>query len=92
MQMFHHLGLRDPEDIYLDFRGLYVGHRFMKKFPDYPVVRLRIDPGEAYILPTDNLIHDASTEEKQFPDITLTFLGSFLPFKDARGQNIDLQG
>jgi hypothetical protein len=79
MVMFRHMGLRDPEDIYRDYRGLYLGHRFMKARPDYPVVRLRIDPGEAYILPTDNLLHDASTEEKQFPDITLTFLGNFLP-------------
>lgn len=88
MQMFHHLGLRDPEDIYSDFRGLYLGHRFMKdRFmkacSDYPVVRLQINPGEAYILPTDNLLHDASTEAKHFPDITLTFLGHFLPARNA---------
>jgi hypothetical protein len=79
MQMFCHLGLRDPEDIYEDFRGLYLGHRFMCACPEYPVIRLQINPGEAYILPTDNLIHDASTENKQFPDITLTFLGRFRP-------------
>lgn len=83
MTMFHHLGLRDPEDIYGDFRGLYLGHRFMKACSDYPVIRLRINPGEAYILPTDNLIHDASTEGNHFPDITLTFLGHFLPAKET---------
>jgi hypothetical protein len=77
--MFQDLGLRDPEDIYGDFRGLYLGQRFMKACPDYPVVQLRIEPGEAYIFPTDNLIHDASTNGKQFPDITLTFLGCFHP-------------
>jgi hypothetical protein len=79
LQMFQHLGLRDPDDIYTDFRGLYLGHRFMRECPEYPVVRLRINPGEAYILPTDNLIHDASTQGNQFPDITLTFLAHFSP-------------
>ena len=79
MEMFHAIGLRDPEDIYADFRGLYMGHRFMAAMPDYPIVRLRIDPGEAYILPTDNLIHDASTEGNRYPDITLTYLGLFAP-------------
>ena len=75
MRMFQYLGLRDPEDIRSDYRGLYVGHRFMSACSVYPVVRLQIDPGEAYIMPADNLLHDASTERTRFPDITLTFLG-----------------
>lgn len=79
MDMFRAAGLRDPEDIYADFRGLYLGRRFMEACPDYPVVGLRLDPGEAYILPTDNLIHDASTETNRFTDITLTYLGLFFP-------------
>jgi hypothetical protein len=79
INMFNCIGLRDPEDIYDDFRGLYMGQRFMKSWPEYPAIRLRIDPGEAYILPTDNLIHDASTEGNRFPDITLTYLGLFFP-------------
>jgi hypothetical protein len=77
--MFACMGLRDPEDIYEDFRGLYIGQRFMRSWPGYPVIRLRIDPGEAYILPTDNLVHDASTEGNVYPDITLTYLGRFVP-------------
>jgi hypothetical protein len=79
MEMFHAIGLRDPEDIYKDFRGLYMGHRFMMAMPSYPIVRLRIDPGEAYILPTDNLLHDASTVGNRYSDITLTYLGMFTP-------------
>jgi len=79
MEMFRSAGLRDPDDIYSDFRGLYLGQRFMTICPDYPVVRLRIDPGEAYVLPTDNLIHDASTTGNRFTDITLTYLGLFVP-------------
>jgi hypothetical protein len=76
-RMFECIGLRDPEDVQADFRGLYVGQRFMRRFPHYPVVRLRIQPGEAYIMPTDNMIHDASTEGTTSPDLTLTFLGFF---------------
>jgi hypothetical protein len=79
MDMFRAAGLRDPEDIYADFRGLYLARRFMEACPDYPVVGLRLDPGEAYILPTDNLVHDASTETNRFTDITLTYLGLFFP-------------
>jgi hypothetical protein len=79
MDMFGRLRLRDPEDIYEDFRGLTIGRRFMASWPDYPVVRLRVDPGEAYILPTDNLLHDASTEGTTSADITLTYIGRFTP-------------
>lgn len=77
MSMFQYLGLSDPQDIYEDFRGLSLGQRFMRACPDYPVVRLQIEPGEAYILPTDNLMHDASTADNSFPDITVTYLGYF---------------
>ena len=77
MKIFNKLGLRDPQDIFEDFRGLTLGHRFLQLCPDYPVIRMRVDPGEAYILPTDNLLHDASTEGNRYPDITLTFLGYF---------------
>jgi hypothetical protein len=79
MNMFRALGLRDPEDLYADWRGLVLGQRFMSARPECPVVRMRIEPGEAYLLPTDNLIHDASTEGTQSPDVTLTFLGHFEP-------------
>jgi hypothetical protein len=79
LSMFRYLGLSDPTDIYSDYRGLSVGQRFMGACPDYPVVRLQIEPGEAYILPTDNAIHDASTVGNRFPDITLTYLGYFSP-------------
>jgi hypothetical protein len=79
MDMFSYLGLRDPEDIYADFRGLSLGPRFMRSRPEYPVIRLRIEPGEAYVLPTDNLIHDGSTEETAHPDVTMTFIGRFAP-------------
>jgi hypothetical protein len=76
MDLFAQLGLDDPADILADFRGLRLGARFMRARPNYPALRLRIDPGEAYILPTDNLVHDASSEGSAWPDVTLTFIGS----------------
>ncbi|MBL6751720.1 MAG: hypothetical protein ISP90_14430 [Nevskia sp.] len=86
MDLFRAAGLRDPEDIYTDFRGLRLGERFAKIRPDYPVIRLRLEPGEAYVLPTDNLIHDGSTEGSRYTDVTLTYLGTFVPHALAGAQ------
>lgn len=52
-----------------------IRHDFLTKYPDYPVIKLRILPGEAYIAPTENMIHDGCTIGKQFFDITLTIRG-----------------
>jgi hypothetical protein len=54
-----------------------VGPAFMSRFPGYPIVKVRVAPGEAYIAPTDNLIHDASTVGSQTPSVTLTLRGWF---------------
>ena len=54
-----------------------VGPAFMSRFPGYPIVKVRIAPGEAYIAPTDNIIHDASTVGSKTPSITLTLRGWF---------------
>jgi|GEM_PF-1300816 len=48
--------------------------QFFELYPDYPVVKLRISPGEAYIAPTQNLIHDG-IGPKNSADIHLTFCG-----------------
>lgn len=81
MEMFKALGLSDDE-VYKHYRGTTVGDEFMKLYPDYPIVKLKVAPKEAYIAPTDNLIHDASSLGKQYPDITLSFLGNFgIPFQ-----------
>lgn len=50
---------------------------FFQCFPHYPVLRLRIDPGDAYIAPTENVIHDGMTKGMHSADATLTFLGEF---------------
>jgi len=54
-----------------------VGSAFMSRFPGYPIVKVRVAPGEAYIAPTDNVIHDASTVGSSSPSITLTLRGWF---------------
>jgi hypothetical protein len=36
-------------------------HAFFREFPDFPVSRLAVDPGQAYFADTDNLIHDGSS-------------------------------
>jgi uncharacterized protein len=60
-----------------DYYGTDLGHEFMQAFPGYPVLRLKLRPREAYIAPTDNLIHDASSVGKKYPDIALHILGYF---------------
>lgn len=53
---------------------------FFSLYPNFPVYRIRLLPYEAYIAPTDFIIHDGSTLGKNNPDITLVFLGQFEPF------------
>lgn len=38
-----------------------IGTAFMSAFPEYPIVRLRLRPGEAYVAPTENILHDGSS-------------------------------
>ncbi len=76
-QIFAELNLVDPDDIYQDYRGVRLPNKFMQAFPDYPVVRLAIQPGEAYIAPTENFIHDATSIGKTLTDWNITFLGNF---------------
>ena len=76
-QIFSELNLIDPDDIYADYRGVRLPNKFLRAFPDYPVVRVAIHPGEAYIAPTENFIHDATSIGKTVPDWNMTFLGNF---------------
>jgi hypothetical protein len=50
---------------------------FFKHYPDYPVIRVKQEPFDAYIAPTDNIIHDGSTLDKSSPDMTIVFTGYF---------------
>lgn len=52
---------------------------FFSKYEDYPVTRLKLEPREAYIAPTDYVIHDGSTEGSEHPDVTFVIQGYFDP-------------
>jgi hypothetical protein len=41
--------------------------------------RIRIDPGEAYIVNADDVIHDGASDTRDVPDVALHFLGHFGP-------------
>ena len=63
----------------LDPNPTHIGRAFMSRFPDYPVVSVEVGPGEGYIAPTENIVHDGSTSSMTETDVTLTLLGRFLP-------------
>jgi len=52
---------------------------FMSHFGSYPVVRVRLEPGEGYIAPTENVIHDATTPGKNGADVQFRVRGRFWP-------------
>lgn len=54
-----------------------LGREFLRAFPDYPVVRVRINPGEGYIAPADQIIHDGSTQGTNRMDVVFTALNEF---------------
>jgi hypothetical protein len=53
-----------------------LARKFLTAFPDYPVGRIRVRPGEAYLAPTENLVHDGSTLANTMPDVTCHINGS----------------
>ena len=55
-----------------------LAREFMTLYPQYPVIRVQVRPGEAYLAPTDNLVHDGSSVDMTEEDRNLTFLGEFL--------------
>ena len=61
---------------------------FLALTPHYPVVRVEIRPGEAYIAPTDNLIHDGMNDGSAEPDVKFSVLGHF-PFVPGGEEIID---
>jgi hypothetical protein len=50
---------------------------FMQLFPNYPVVKLRVNPGEAYIAPTEHITHDGCTEGTESLDVFFTLRSLF---------------
>jgi hypothetical protein len=56
-------------------RYTLIGRQFMERFPDVPAVRCRLGPGEAYIAPTENLVHDGSSVGQSNMDEQFTIRG-----------------
>lgn len=52
---------------------------FYQTFPDYPVFKVRLRPGDAYIAPTENVIHDGCTEGQTSYDVQFAVRGHFRP-------------
>lgn len=52
---------------------------FMACFPEYPVIKVRVRPGEGYIAPTENMIHDGCTVEQEHFDVQFSACGHFQP-------------
>ncbi|WP_184549797.1 hypothetical protein [Mucilaginibacter sp. FT3.2] len=64
-------------DFHLENTQWHLGQRFFKHYQSYPVVKIAIHPFEAYIAPTENMLHDGSTIQATKPDITFTLRGYF---------------
>lgn len=48
---------------------------FAERCGEYPLVRVRIRPGEAFIAPTENLVHDISLEGSPLTDVSFSLRG-----------------
>ena len=53
----------------------FLQRAFFQSFSQYPVCRVRIDPGEAYIAPTENILHDGTTLFTDTDDLTMVVHG-----------------
>ena len=53
-----------------------IANEFMHKYPNYPVVKIRLKPGQGYVAPTQNIIHDGYTAGKHEADINFMLRGT----------------
>jgi hypothetical protein len=60
-------------------RYTVLARQFMEQFPDMPAIRCRLAPGEAYIAPTENLVHDGSSVGQGDIDELFTLRGHIRP-------------
>ena len=50
---------------------------FFEHFPTYPIYRIRLQPGQAYLALTHNFIHDGATNTQTLADMAIFVGGSF---------------
>jgi hypothetical protein len=53
-----------------------IGRKFLSENPDYPVIKLRLRPGDGYIAPTENMLHDGTTVGMTRLDVSVSLHGS----------------
>ena len=63
--------LQQPHNMY------EVLYKFFGLYNYYPVIKLQINPYEAYIAPTENIIHDGCTEGTVHKDVNLAIRGYY---------------
>ncbi len=56
---------------------------FLARFPDYPVIRLTLLPGHAYLCNTQNTIHDGATPEGDLPDVSFLTMNRLEPVGES---------
>src|SRR5262249_53126745 len=57
--------------------GTGVSRRYLSLHPELPIWRLRIELKEAYIAPTENIVHDGSTVDCNAPSFCVVYRGYF---------------
>lgn len=50
---------------------------YMSRFPQHDVIKVEIPPWHAYLAPTENIVHDATTEGRSTCDLNFTVRGHF---------------
>jgi len=53
------------------------GTTFLAGAPDYPVFRVRLDPGQGYLGPVQNMVHDGSTVDARSKGLRACAFGEF---------------
>lgn len=74
------VGAREvPQEIPEEISPAGLLRAYLTKHLNQPAIRLRINPGEAYIMNADDVIHDGASNVPHVPDVALHFLGHFGP-------------
>lgn len=85
-QIYQLMTANEPESFH-GLCGNYIPFvwKFFEENRNYPVTRIRVDPFEAYIAPTENILHDGSTEDNPFVDIFYTLRSYYKRSSKKRG-------
>lgn len=70
--------LNFKQDLYkLEYKPYEIINAYFKQFPNTKIYAIKLEPNEAYIAPTENIIHEGSSFGTKFIDLNLTFRGFF---------------